>query len=161
MNFESNTYTKSDITHNKLQLSAYTIADNCTDTTDLQDGINEIHFAIKELQTRGKKAPSYFYSRLQKLENKLKKKQSANLITLSVNIRFKVDSAILELAIRHCINTHIPLTKKNIITTIKNRVYEQGSSILQSSESSKNIQLETNQAEFQKAFMELCREFNL
>ena len=51
----------------KTKLSPYTIASNCTDLTDIRDGINEIHEEMKRLVSEGKNVPSFFYSRLSKL----------------------------------------------------------------------------------------------
>ena len=57
----------------KTELSPYTIASNCTDLTDIRDGINEIQDEIKRLVSEGKNVPSFFYSRLSKLQTKSKK----------------------------------------------------------------------------------------
>lgn len=161
MNTEFKKSSKSVSNNSKVQLSAYTIADNCTDITDLQDGIDEIHAAIQVYNSRERKVPSFFYHRLSKLEYKLKKKISANLITLSITIRFKVDLTILELAIKHCLDTHIPPTKKNVIATIKDMVSEQGRSILKSSERWNSVQTEINQIDYSRVLTELRQEFNL
>ena len=39
----------------KTKLSPYTIASNCTDLTDIRDGINEIQDEMKRLVSEGKK----------------------------------------------------------------------------------------------------------
>lgn len=52
-------------------LSPYTIVSNCTDSTDLRDGINEIRDRVKCYEMMGKRVPSYFFLRLSKLINKL------------------------------------------------------------------------------------------
>ena len=57
----------------KTKLSPYTIASNCTDLTDIRDGINEIQDEMKRLVSEGKNVPSFFYSRLSKLQTKRKK----------------------------------------------------------------------------------------
>lgn len=57
----------------KIKLSPYTIASNCTDLTDIRDGINEIQDEMKRLVSEGKNVPSFFYSRLSKLQAKRKK----------------------------------------------------------------------------------------
>ena len=57
----------------KIKLSPYTIASNCTDLSDIHDGINEIQDEIKRLVSEGKNVPSFFYSRLSKLQTKRKK----------------------------------------------------------------------------------------
>lgn len=54
------------------KLSPYTIASNCTDLTDIRDGINEIQDEMKRLVSEGKNVPSFFYSRLSKLQTKRK-----------------------------------------------------------------------------------------
>lgn len=56
----------------KTKLSPYTIASNCTDLTDIRDGINEIQEEMKRLVSEGKNVPSFFYSRLSKLQTKRK-----------------------------------------------------------------------------------------
>ena len=52
------------------KLSAYTVASNCTDLTDIRDGIAEIHEAMKACVESGKRIPSFYVSRLAKLETK-------------------------------------------------------------------------------------------
>lgn len=54
------------------KLSAYTVASNCTDLTDIRDGIAEIHEAMKACVESGKRIPSFYVSRLAKLETKKK-----------------------------------------------------------------------------------------
>lgn len=58
-----------------MKLSSYTIAANCTDITDLKDGIEEVRATICKYREEGKLIPSYFYVRLSKLEKKLIKFQ--------------------------------------------------------------------------------------
>ena len=41
----------------KTKLSPYTIASNCTDLTDILDGINEIQDEMKRLVSGGKDVP--------------------------------------------------------------------------------------------------------
>lgn len=161
MNTEIKKSAKSVSNNSSVQLSAYTIADNCTDITDLQDGIDEILAAIQVYKGKERKVPSFFYHRLLKLENKLKKKQSAKLVALSVTIRIKVDLPVLELAIKQCLSTHISPTKVNIIATIKNMVSEQGRSILQSSVKTSSIQTDINTINYSRVLTELRQEFNL
>ena len=50
------------------KLTAYTVASNCTDLTDIRDGIAEIHEAMKACVESGKRIPSFYVSRLAKLE---------------------------------------------------------------------------------------------
>lgn len=57
----------------KTKLSPYTIASNCTDLTDIRDGISEIQDEMKRLVSEGKDVPSFFYSRLSKLQFRRKK----------------------------------------------------------------------------------------
>lgn len=57
----------------KTKLSPYTIASNCTDLTDIRDGINEIQKEMKRFVSEGKNVPSFFYSRLSKFQTKRKK----------------------------------------------------------------------------------------
>ena len=52
-------------------LSAYTIARNCTDITDVTYGIDEIQEKISQRNRADKPIPRYFYNRLSKLQNKL------------------------------------------------------------------------------------------
>lgn len=56
----------------ETKLSPYTIASNCTDLTDIRDGINEIQEEMIKLVSEGKNVPSFFYSRLSKLQVKRK-----------------------------------------------------------------------------------------
>lgn len=44
------------------KLSAYTVASNCTDLTDIRDGIAEIHEAMKACVESGKRIPSFYVS---------------------------------------------------------------------------------------------------
>ena len=60
------------------KLSPYTIASNCTDLTDIRDGINEIQDEMKRLVSEGKDIPSFFYSRILKLQSKRKKCKQKN-----------------------------------------------------------------------------------
>lgn len=86
----------------KTKLSPYTIASNCTDLTDIRDGINEIQDEMKRLVSEGKNVPSFFYSRLSKLQTKRKKFEQKNQIHMNVTIRFFIDEETLTMAIRHC-----------------------------------------------------------
>lgn len=65
----------------KTELSPYTIASNCTDLNDIRDGINEIQDEIKRLVSEGKNVPSFFYSRLSKLQTKSKKYEQKTRFT--------------------------------------------------------------------------------
>jgi len=55
------------------KLSAYTIARYCSDTADIMAGIDEIRERIGERNSAYRKSPHYFYTRLSKLKEKLKK----------------------------------------------------------------------------------------
>lgn len=57
----------------KKILSAYTVAALCSDMTDVKFGIDEIREAIAYCNKHNKPVPSYFYSRLHKLEGKMRK----------------------------------------------------------------------------------------
>lgn len=143
------------------QLSNYTIATNCTDITDLKDAIKEIQDAVQLYTQQGRKAPSFFFVRLHKLEDKLKKKQAESLVRLSVTTRFAVDLTTLEKAIKHCLYFHIPPDKKNIIETIKNTVKHRGSQILDFPEEWGDDLNSVNETEFLKALQDVRQQFNL
>ena len=70
------------------KLSAYTVASNCTDLTDIRDGIAEIHEAMKTCVESGKHIPSFYVSRLAKLETKKKKLEKRTQVHMTVTIRF-------------------------------------------------------------------------
>lgn len=144
------------------KLSAYTIATNCTDTTDLQNGIDEINETIKLRIKQGRKIPSYYYCRLKKLEKKLSAKQRINLLLkVTVTTRITVDSVALEMAIRFCIFHHTPLSKANIIKAIKGLVAKEGSIITEFPERWGKDLNNVNWAEVQKALQSVRQEFNL
>lgn len=98
----------------KTKLSPYTIASNCTDLTDIRDGINEIQDEMKRLVSEGKDVPSFFYSRLSKLQTKRKKYEQKNQIHMNVTIRFFIDEETLTMAIRHCLYFKIEPTFPNV-----------------------------------------------
>jgi ADP-Ribosyltransferase in polyvalent proteins len=61
------------------KLSNYTIANNCTDLTDVNDALDEIMIAIDKFERFNKKVPNFYYSRIRNLEvkkNVFKDKQS-------------------------------------------------------------------------------------
>jgi hypothetical protein len=74
------------------KLSAYTVASNCTDLTDIRDGIAEIHEAMKTCVESGKHIPSFYVSRLAKLETKKKKLEKRTQVHMTVTIRFFIAS---------------------------------------------------------------------
>lgn len=114
----------------KIKLSPYTIASNCTDLTDIRDGINEIHEEMKRLVSEGKNVPSFFYSRLSKLQAKRKKFEQKNQIHMNVTIRFFIDEETLTMAVRHCLYFQIEPSFPNVKKVIRNAVLNNGKSIL-------------------------------
>jgi hypothetical protein len=54
-------------------LSSYTIAKNCSDITDLNDGVLEIKSAIYIRQKTNKKIPSFYAVRLGNLYDRINK----------------------------------------------------------------------------------------
>ena len=54
----------------RITLSPYTIAANCTDTTDCNDGISELWNACDRYKAAGQKVPEYIYKRIEKLNAK-------------------------------------------------------------------------------------------
>ena len=114
----------------KTKLSPYTIASNCTDLTDIRDGINEIQDEIKRLVSEGKNVPSFFYSRLSKLQAKRKKFEQKNQIHMNVTIRFFIDEETLTMAVRHCLHFQIEPSFPNVKKAIRNAVLNNGKSII-------------------------------
>lgn len=78
------------------KLSAYTVASNCTDLTDIRDGIAEIHEAMKTCVESGKHIPSFYVSRLAKLETKKKKLEKRTQVHMTVTIRFFIEMIPLQ-----------------------------------------------------------------
>lgn len=113
----------------KTKLSPYSIASNCTDLTDIRDGINEIHEEMKRLVSEGKNVPSFFYSRLSKLQAKRKKFEQKNQIHMNVTIRFFIDEETLTMAVRHCLYFQIEPSFPNVMKAIRNAVLNNGKSI--------------------------------
>ena len=114
----------------KTKLSPYTIASNCTDLTDIRDGINEIQDEMKRLVSEGKNVPSFFYSRLSKLQAKRKKIEQKNQVHMNVTIRFFIDEETLTWAVRHCLHFQIEPSFPNVKKVIRNAVLNNGKSIL-------------------------------
>lgn len=119
----------------KTKLSPYTIASNCTDLTDIRDGINEIQDEIKRLVSEGENVPSFFYSRLSKLQTKRKKFEQKNQIHMNVTIRFFIDEETLAMAVRHCLHFQIEPSFPNVKKAIRNAVLNNGKSIIDFPES--------------------------
>ena len=103
----------------KPRLSPYTIASNCTDLTDIRDGINEIQDEIKRLVSENKDVPNFFYSRLSKLQAKRMKYEQKNQVHMNVTVRFFVDEETLTMAIRHCLYFSIEPTFPNVKKAIR------------------------------------------
>lgn len=119
----------------KTKLSPYTIASNCTDLTDIRDGINEIQDEMKRLVSEGKNVPSFFYSRLSKLQAKRKKNEQKNQVHMNVTIRFFIDEETLTWAVRHCLHFQIEPSFPNVKKAIRNAVLNNGKSIIDFPES--------------------------
>ena len=117
------------------KLSPYTIASNCTDLTDIRDGINEIQEEMKRLVSEGTNVPSFFYSRLSKLQTKRKKFEQKNQIHMNVTIRFFIDEETLTMAVRHCLYFQIEPSFPNVKKAIRNAVLNNGKSIIDFPES--------------------------
>lgn len=60
----------------KINLTAYTIAKNCSDINDIISGIREINESIELYITVGKTVPTFWYIRLNKLNCKLNEIQN-------------------------------------------------------------------------------------
>ena len=132
----------------KTELSPYTIASNCTDLNDIRDGINEIQDEIKRLVSEGKNVPSFFYSRLSKLQTKSKKYEQKNQIHMT--IRFFIDEETLTMAVRHCLHFQIEPSFPNVKKAIRNAVLNNGKSIIDFPESWGDDLMDVNQVEVDK-----------
>ena len=145
----------------KVRLSPYTIASNCTDFTDICDGINEIQDEMKRLVSEGKNVPSFFYSRLSKLQTKRKKIEQKNQIHMNVTIRFFIDEETLTMAVRHCLHFQIEPSFPNVKKTIRNAVLNNGKSIIDFPESWGDDLMDVDQVEVDKVFKLLKSSFSL
>ena len=134
----------------KTELSPYTIASNCTDLNDIRDGINEIQDEIKRLVSEGKNVPSFFYSRLSKLQTKSKKYEQKNQIHMNVTIRFFIDEETLTMAVRHCLHFQREPSFPNGKKAIRNAVLNNGKSIIDFPESWGDDLMDVNQVEVDK-----------
>ena len=137
----------------KTKLSPYTIASNCTDLTDIRDGISEIHDEMKRLVSKGKDVPSFFYSRLSKLQAKRKKYEQKNQVHMNVIIRFFVDEETLTMAVRHCLFFKIEPSFPNVKKAIKDAVLNNGKSIIDFPESWGDDLMKVEQVEVDKALV--------
>ena len=145
----------------KVRLSPYTIASNCTDLTDICDGINEIQDEMKRLVSEGKNVPSFFYSRLAKLHTKRKKFEQKKQIHMNVTIRFFIDEETLTMAVRHCLHFQIEPSFPNVKKTIRNAVLNNGKSIIDFPESWGDDLMDVDQVEVDKVFKLLKSSFSL
>ena len=145
----------------KTKLSPYTIASNCTDLTDIRDGINEIQDKMKRLVSEGKDVPSFFYFRLSKLQSKRKKYEQKNQVHMNVTIRFFIDEETLTMAVRHCLYFQIEPSFPNVKKAIRNAVLNNGKSMIDFPESWGEDIMEVNQVEVDKALIRLKPAFGL
>lgn len=145
----------------KTKLSPYTIASNCTDLTDILDGINEIQDEMKRLVSGGKDVPSFFYYRLSKLQAKRKKYEQKNLVHMNVTIRFFIDEETLTMAVRHCLHFKIEPSFPNVKKAIRNAVLNNGKSIIDFPESWGDDLMDVNSIEVDKALKLLNPAFGL
>lgn len=145
----------------KTKLSPYTIASNCTDLTDILDGINEIQDEMKRLVSGGKDVPSFFYYRLSKLQAKRKKYEQKNLVHMNVTIRFFIDEETLKMAVRHCLHFKIEPSFPNVKKAIRNAVLNNGKSIIDFPESWGDDLMDVNSVEVDKVLKLLKPAFGL
>ena len=145
----------------KTKLSPYTIASNCTDLTDILDGINEIQDEMKRLVSGGKDVPSFFYYRLSKLQAKRKKYEQKNLVHMNVTIRFFIDEETLTMAVRHCLHFKIEPSFPNVTKAIRNAVLNNGKSIIDFPESWGDDLMDVNSVEVDKVLKLLKPAFGL
>ena len=139
----------------KTKLSPYTIASNCTDLTD----INEIQEEMKRLVSEGKNVPSFFYSRLSKLQTKRKKFEQKNQIHMNVTIRFFIDEETLTMAVHHCLYFQIEPSFPNVKKAIRNAILNNGRSIIDFPESWGDDLMDVNQKEVEKVLQLLKPSF--
>lgn len=145
----------------KTKLSPYTIASNCTDLTDIRDGINEIQDEIKRLLSLDKHVPLFFYSRLSKLQAKRKKIEQKNQIHMNVTIRFFIEEETLAMAVRHCLYFQIEASFSNVKKVIRDAVQTNGRSIIDYPESWGGDLMEINQIEVDNTLKLLKPAFGL
>ena len=145
----------------KTKLSPYTIASNCTDLTDIRDGINEIHEEMKRLVSEGKNVPSFFYSRLSKLQAKRKKFEQKNQIHMNVTIRFFIDEETLTMAVRHCLYFQIEPSFPNVKKVIRNAVLNNGKSIIDFPEAWGDELMDVEQIKVDNALKSLKQHLSL
>ena len=100
------------------------------DGPDIRDGIAEIHEAMKACVESGKRIPSFYVSRLAKLETKKKKLEKRTQVHMTVTIRFFIDDDTLTMAVRHCLFFKLEPTRQNVMRAIRDAVLNNGRSIL-------------------------------
>ena len=145
----------------KTRLSPYTIASNGTDLTDIRDGINEIQDEMKRLISEGKDVPSFFYSRLSKLQAKRKKFEQKNLVHMNVTIRFFIDEETLTMAVRHCLYFQIEPSFPNVKKVIRNAVLNNGKSIIDFPEAWGDELMDVEQIKVDNALKSLKQHLSL
>lgn len=145
----------------KTKLSPYTIASNCTDLIDIRDGINEIQNEMKKIISEGRDVPSFFYSRLSKLQAKRRKYEQRNLLHMNVSIRFFIDEEILKMAIRHCLCFEIEPSFPKVKKAIRSAVLNNGKSLLDFPELWGEDLMQVNDGEVEKVFQILRSDFGL
>ncbi len=145
----------------KTKLSPYTIASNCTDLTDIRDGINEIQDEMKRLVSEGKNVPSFFYSRLSKLQTKRKKYEQKNQVHMNVTIRFFIDEETLTMAVRHCLHFQIEPSFPNVKKAIKNAVLNNGKSIIDFPESWSDDLMDVENEKVNEVLKKIRTQFGL
>lgn len=145
----------------KPRLFPYTIASNCTDLTDIRDGINEIQDEIKRLVSENKDVPNFFYSRLSKLQAKRMKYEQKNQVHMNVTVRFFVDEETLTMAIRHCLYFSIEPTFPNVKKAIRNAVLNNGKSIIDFPESWGDDLMVVSRSEVDRVLKQLRPMFGL
>ena len=137
------------------KLSAYTVASNCTDLTDIRDGIAEIHEAMKA------RIPAFYVSRLAKLETKKKKLEKRTQVHMTVTIRFFIDDDTLTMAVRHCLFFKLGPTRQNVMKAIRDTVRNNGRSILDFPEAWGEDLMDVSSADVENAMKKLRPLFGL
>lgn len=141
------------------KLSAYTVASNCTDLTDIRDGLAEIHEAMKH---RIRETYSFIYvSRLAKLETKKKKLEKRTQIYMTVTIRFFIDDETLTMAVRHCLFFKLEPTRQNVMKAIRGAVLNNGRSILDFPEAWGEDLMDVSSADVENIVKKLRPSFGL
>ena len=143
------------------KLSAYTVASKCTDLTDIRDGIAEIHEAMKTCVESGKHIPSFYASRLAKLETKKKKLEKRTQVHMTVTIRFFIDDDTLTMAVRHCLFFKLEPTRQNVMKAIRDAVLNNGRSILDFPEARGEYLMDVSFFDVENAMKKLRSSFGL